>query len=122
MYILVIDDDGAILKMISQFLEREGYKVLIASNGKEGMMIINKTPEIYLVITDLIMPEKEGMEVIRELKQDFPHIKILAISGGGIGGVQTYLSVAKLIGADLILNKPFVAEELLRSVQELTSE
>jgi DNA-binding response OmpR family regulator len=122
MCILVIDDDGAILEMISQFLKREGYKVLIASNGKEGMMIINKTPEIYLVITDLIMPEKEGMEIIRELKQDFPHIKILAISGGGLGSVQTYLSAAKLIGADLTLKKPFVAEELLRSVQELTSE
>jgi CheY-like chemotaxis protein len=122
MRILVIDDDNAILEMISRILERESYKVLIASNGKEGIQIIKSTPEIDLVITDLIMPEKEGIETISELKKDFPHIKILAISGGSRCGTNTYLSVAKLIGADLTLSKPFGTQELLESVQKLTLE
>ncbi len=120
--VLVIDDDSAILGMISKILNSEDYKVHTASNGKEGMQIISSTPGIDLVITDLIMPEKEGIETIKELKCDFPDIKILAISGGGRGSAQAYLPIAKLIGADLTLNKPFVAQDLLESVQKLSEK
>ncbi len=120
MYVLVIDDDCVILEMISKILTRENYNVLTSSNGNEGMEIINSTPGIDLVITDLIMPDKEGMETIQDLKRNFPDIKILAISGGGRAGAESYLPVAKLIGADLTLNKPFVAQELVASVQKLS--
>jgi len=119
MRILAIDDDSAILGMISRVLNSEDFKVHTASNGKEGMCIINRTPEIDLVITDLIMPEKEGIETIKDLKRDFPNIKILAISGGGRGSAQTYLPMAKHMGADLTLSKPFVAQDLLESIQKL---
>ncbi len=70
--------------------------------------MLRKEPNIDLVITDLIMPEKEGIETICELKQDFPPIRILAMSVGGKGSVQDYLRVARGVGADLTLGKPFV--------------
>jgi DNA-binding response OmpR family regulator len=122
MRILVIDDDTDILEIISKILRIEDYKVIIASNGKEGLQIIKSTPEIYLVIIDLIMPEKEGIETIREIKEDFPHIKTVAMSGGGRYGSNNYLSLAKFLGADLTLKKPFGTEELLKSVKKLTVE
>ncbi len=90
MYVLVIDDDCVILEMISKILTRENYNVFTSSNGNEGMEIINSTPGIDLVITDLIMPDKEGMETIQELKRNFSDIKILAISGGGRAGAESY--------------------------------
>lgn len=120
--ILVIDDDGAILDMISWMLKKEGYKALTATDGKEGMRTIKNTPEIDLVITDLLMPEKEGIETISELKKGFPQIKILAISGGGIGSTETYLSIAKKLGADLTLKKPFTKRDLVESVQKLLGD
>ncbi len=122
MRILAIDDDSAVLGMTSRILSSEDYEVLTASNGNEGMQMIRSTPGIDLVITDLIMPEKEGIETIKEIKQDFPDIKILAISGGGRGTVKSYLPVAKLLGADLTLNKPFVAQDLLESIQKLSEK
>ncbi len=120
--VLVIDDDSTILGMISSMLSSEGYKVLTASNGNEGMQIISSTPEIDLVITDLIMPEKEGVETISDIKKDYPEIKILAISGGGRACAQSYLPLAKLLGADLTLSKPFVAQDLLELVQKLSEK
>jgi len=65
------------------------------------------------------MPEKKGIETIRELKQDYSHIKILAISDGGKGSAQDYLRIAKCIGANLIISRPFVKQELLSAIQEL---
>ncbi|MCK4986169.1 MAG: response regulator [Desulfobacterales bacterium] len=122
MRVLVIDDTAEIREMINKMLSVEGYDVLEAANGKEGMQIISNEPEIDLVITDLIMPEKEGIETIREIKQDYSHIRILAISGGGKIDSQNYLAIAKGMGADLTLSKPFVKQDLLKAVQELSVE
>jgi CheY-like chemotaxis protein len=122
MSILVIDDDVAVLEMVSEMLNSEGVTVLTAANGEEGMRLIRGHSEIDLVITDLIMPEKEGMETIRELKRDFPHIRILAISGGGRVSAQSYLTIAKALGADLTLGKPFVRQELLDAVHALSKQ
>jgi len=80
--ILVIDDDIQILEMLGQTLEREGYEVVDALDGKEGMRLYREAPT-DLVITDIVMPEKEGVETIMELKRDFPDVKIIAMSGGG---------------------------------------
>ncbi|RLB31609.1 MAG: response regulator, partial [Deltaproteobacteria bacterium] len=78
--ILVIDDDEQIRHILRRFLERAGYEVLEASNGQEGMALYRKEgPE--LVITDIIMPKKEGMETIMDMKGEFPKAKIIAISG-----------------------------------------
>ncbi len=119
MRILVIEDDAEVREMVCKILNREGYDVLEAGNGKEAFKLLNIEPKLDLVITDIIMPEKEGIETIIELKRDYPHIKILAISGGGKGSAQNYLTIAKKSGADLTLSKPFIKKELLDAVQEL---
>jgi len=92
--ILIIDDDAQILKMLRQILEREKYHVTEASNGKEGLRLYRENPA-DLVITDIIMPEKEGIEIIIELKRDYPDVKIIAISGGGRINPEDYLDIAK---------------------------
>lgn len=119
--ILVIDDDWQMREMMHQALERAGYDVMDAANGKIGMNIQRQEP-VDLVITDLIMPEKEGIETIRELRRDFPGLKIIAISGGGRAGADGYLSVAKTIGADRTLSKPFDLKQILDTVGELLSQ
>jgi len=119
MRVLVIDDDVDVREMICKMLNGNDYDVLAAANGKEGMQIIRREPKINIVITDLIMPEKEGIETIQEIKRDFPQIRILAISGGGRGSAQNYLALAKGMGANLTLNKPFVKQELLNAVNEI---
>ena len=119
MRILVLDDENEILEMITKMLNEEGYDVITAVNGIEGLKLLNRESNIDLVISDIIMPEKEGIETMREIKRDFPYIKILAISGGGGGGAQDYLNLAKGLGADLALKKPFVKQELLDAVHKL---
>jgi CheY-like chemotaxis protein len=116
--ILVIDDDVQVLNVLHNALVREGYEVLKASNGKEGIKLYREDP-FDLVITDLIMPEKEGIETIQELKNKFPEIKIIAISGGGRIGPEEYLPMAKMFGAQRTLAKPFGRNELVRAVKEL---
>jgi len=119
MRILVIDDDGEVREMICKMLTNEGHEVIEAVNGKEGCDMVRSNSELDLVITDLIMPEKEGIETIRDLKANYPELKVLAISGGGKGNAQDYLYIAKGIGADSTLKKPFISQELLVAVQEL---
>ena len=110
--ILVMDDDEQVRAMLRQALEREGYEVLDAPDGKEGMRLFREQ-EADLIITDLIMPEKEGLETIMELRRDFREVKIIAISGGGRVAPDVYLSLAKNLGAHVTLTKPFDLEELL---------
>ena len=119
MRILVIDDDNDVRQLVCRMISDKGNDVLEAANGKEGMQIVKSEPKIDLVITDLIMPEQEGLETIKELKKDFSHIKILAISGGGKIDVQNYLPLARGMGADLALSKPFARQDLLNAIQEL---
>ncbi|RJR24469.1 MAG: response regulator [Desulfobacteraceae bacterium] len=116
--IIIIDDEPQIRAMLKQFLEIEGYEVLDAADGKEGLRLNEKKPA-DLVITDLIMPEKEGIETIKELKTSFPAIKIIAMSGGGRVGPETYLGLAKKLGAEKTLAKPFELRALGDAVREL---
>ncbi len=119
MSILVIDDDSDLRIMVCKMLIDEGYDVVDASNGKEGLQKLKDDPGIELVITDLIMPEQEGIETILDIKKDFSLVSILAISGGGEFDDNSYLRIAKGVGADLRLSKPFLPEELLKPVQYL---
>lgn len=104
--------------MLRKMIERNGYEVIEASDGKEGIKLYRKNPT-DLIITDLIMPEKDGIETIQELKKDFPDIKIIAISGGGRLGPQDYLHLAKMLGAQRTLTKPIEFPELLKTIKEL---
>jgi len=121
MRILVIDDDTDVRGMVCRMLESEGHDVIDAMDGVDGMRKIQAQPEIDVVITDLIMPEKEGIETIRELKRDFPGTKILAISGGGKSDPDNYLRIAKAMGANSTLSKPFIKQELMDVVDKLVS-
>ena len=116
--ILIIDDEPHILLMIKKMLERAGYEVDLASNGSEGLSLFKKSPS-DLVITDIIMPEKEGLETIREMKRMQPDLKIIAMSGGGKISADNYLDTAKIFGASRIIEKPFTQKQMLFSVQDL---
>jgi YesN/AraC family two-component response regulator len=116
--ILVIDDDPSILAMLKRMLEKAGYEVNIASNGKEGLEMIECClPD--LLITDIVMPEKEGLELIFYLRKKNPGLKIVAISGGGRFNYEGYLTSAKYLGADLIFQKPLVHKEFLQAISDL---
>ena len=116
--ILVIDDELQMRELLKKYLTRAGYEVTLAGDGEEGIRCFNQTPP-DLVITDLIMPEKEGLECIVAFKKMAPGIKVIAISGGGLGKPEGYLESAKKMGAAKTFIKPFELKELLRSIQEL---
>ena len=116
--ILVIDDDEIIRELLRAILEREGYLVFEAPDGGEGLKQFTETPT-DLVITDLIMPGKEGIETIRDLRRKFQDVKIIAVSGGGRIGPDCYLKMAKGVGALRTLSKPFDRKVLLKAVEEI---
>ena len=116
--ILVIDDDAQVLDVFHLILASEGYEVLKAFNGNEGIKLHREDP-VDLIITDLIMPEKEGIETIRELTAEFPEVKIIAISGGGRVTSDNYLPMAKMFGAKRTLVKPVERNDLVKAVKEV---
>lgn len=119
--ILVLDDEPSILLMLTKMLEKAGHEVSVALNGKEGMVLFEKNrPD--LLITDIIMPEKEGLETIFEVRKRYPGLKIIAISGGGRIGPTGYLPGAKLLGADMVFQKPLEQKEFLEAVALLLNE
>jgi len=102
-------------------LEKAGHEVDIALNGSDGMKLFKENiPD--LLITDIIMPEKEGLETIFELRRTYPHLKIIAISGGGKISPDGYLPGAKLLGADIAFQKPLVQKDFLEAVALLLNE
>ncbi|MBM9614174.1 response regulator [Desulfobulbus rhabdoformis] len=118
MKILVIDDDDQMRVLLRQVMEWAGYEVLEAEDGREGMHLQRRDPA-DLVITDLIMPEQEGLETIGQLRKEFPKTKVIAISGGGRIGPEAYLPAAQELGADKVFSKPFDVRELASAVKEL---
>ncbi len=116
--ILIIDDEIQIREMLGQMLSREGYDVINAPDGKVGMKICREQ-NVDLIITDIIMPEKDGIEMILELRHDFPDLKVIAISGGGRLGPDGYLEMAQKLGAHRTFFKPFNRKEILEAVKEL---
>ncbi|MBW1750394.1 MAG: response regulator [Deltaproteobacteria bacterium] len=116
--ILVVDDEEQIRSMLTQMLEHEGFEVDTAENGEEGMNLI--TRHAYdLIITDMIMPIKDGLKLIMELVRDYPDQRILAISGGGAIKAERYLTMAGYLGDDIVtLEKPFKRETLLALVND----
>lgn len=115
--ILVIEDDRAVRELMLHTLSRAGYRVLSAEDGNEGMNIF-RSEHPDLVITDIVMPQKEGFETIMALRKEQPDVKVIAMSGGGRHGTEDYLSVARKLGACRTVAKPFLREEMLRVVRE----
>jgi YesN/AraC family two-component response regulator len=116
--LLIIDDEPHILLMLKKMLERSGYEVDLAANGVEGINLFRKS-NADLVITDIIMPEKEGLETIREMRRIKPDLKIIAMSGGGKVSADNYLEIARIFGASKIIEKPFTQKEIISAVREL---
>jgi len=118
--ILIIDDDAVTRDILIEILEMEGYQVANADNGKAGLKIHKENP-VDLIITDIIMPEMEGLETIRELRKISPKVKIIAISGGGRLGPNGYLTMAEKMGANLTFDKPLNPEKIVTEVAKLLS-
>lgn len=117
--ILVIDDDPQMLVLINHILTRAGHNVTEAANGKIGEELCHKQ-KFDLAITDILMPVQEGMETIMVFKHNWPHMKIIAVTGGGNTPAGIYLSIADKLGANKLLKKPFHKKELVDAVFELT--
>jgi CheY-like chemotaxis protein len=119
--ILVIDDDTVLRELMTEVLRDEGHDVHAAADGTEAMQL-TRQEMFHLVVTDILMPGKQGIDTILELKSRFPAIKILAISGGGQGAAAGYLQAAASMGAQKTLAKPFLVEAFLEAVRELLGQ
>jgi two-component system, chemotaxis family, chemotaxis protein CheY len=116
--ILVIDDDPVIRHTLTKVLCRNGYDVVTAEDGNHGLRIF-RTENPGIVVTDIIMPEQEGIETIIKLRREKPDVKIIAMSGGGRISKDDLLHTALRLGADHIITKPFSQQELLTRLHQL---
>jgi CheY-like chemotaxis protein len=117
--LLVIDDNQDAREVIQLMLERAGYAVDVAPDGAAGLQALRRRPA-HLVITDIFMPNRDGIETIEELRREFPALKVIAISGGGkLGHKEGYLVTARELGAHAVLSKPFEGEQLLQTVRDV---
>jgi len=118
---LIIDDEPAVRKTLRTSLERAGYQVAEAGDGRTGLRFHAAAPA-DVIITDIFMPDFDGIETIRELRRIAPRVKIIVMSGGDSTGTLNMLDDAKLLGADRAFHKPLKPEELLGAVREMLSD
>ena len=119
--ILVIDDEEGVRDMLRDMLEDAGYKVITAGEGSTGLTMM-ENHGADLVITDILMPDKEGIATIVELRRRDPQVKIIAMSGGGRTGNLDFLKTAEKTGAAATLAKPFTMQRLLKTVHEVLGD
>jgi len=118
--ILIIEDDPLFRKLLCTWLESDNYQIFEADDGVAGLELYAKNkPD--LIITDIVMPEKEGIEVIQKIREDDPTIPIIAMSAGGSRHTESYLRYSAKFGANVTLEKPFKKKELLKAMNELLS-
>ncbi len=117
MKILIVDDDARIRELFRMWLEREGFDVLEAEDGRKAVEVQRETP-VDMLICDLLMPVQEGIETITQFSEEFPGTCIIAISGGGKIGPDSYLSVAGHLGAWRVFTKPVDMPSLVGSIKE----
>lgn len=114
--ILVIDDNGPLLEMMTTALRLQGYHVLAASDGKTGLRLL-AGHQVDLVITDIVMPDQDGIETMMILRKSHPALPIIAISGDAPARTALYLNIAQKLGAVQTLTKPFLLPALLAAVR-----
>jgi len=119
--ILLVDDDEVLRGALHQILVRAGYDVDDASNGKVAVREYRRQP-CDVVIMDIVMPDEEGLGTIRALRRLDSTVKIIAISGGGLGKAGDYLGIAQMLGAIRTLPKPFLPEALLAMIAEVLAD
>ncbi|MBR9980453.1 MAG: response regulator [Desulfatitalea sp.] len=124
--VLIIEDDNYVQSMLKQTFERAGYEVATAGNGADGLKVYEthwtESEPFDVVITDLIMPEMEGIETITKLRKTHPSVKVIAISGGGRNRPEDYLFLAEKLGANRTFSKPVDRQALLQAVSELMAQ
>ena len=113
--ILVIEDDKIIAAVLERFLTQAGHAVALAHDGKAGAQHFAANPA-DLVITDMFMPDKDGLEFLREFRTQRPNLPVIAISGGGSVPAGSVLTMARMLGAREVLQKPIRAKELVEAV------
>ena len=114
--VLVIDDDSAVLHSLMSIFEAYGIEIATARDGRAGLSAFRRIlPKV--VLTDIIMPEKDGLEMIMAMRRERPDVKIIAMSGGGRIGASDFLSIAKGLGADATIAKPFEGEDIIAMVR-----
>ncbi len=118
---MIIDDEPAVRKTLRTYFERAGYQVAEAGDGRIGLRLHAAAPA-DVIITDIFMPDFDGIETIRELRRVAPGVKVIVVSGGDSTGTLNMLDDAKLLGADRAFHKPLKPEELLGAVREMLSE
>lgn len=116
--ILTIDDDAVVRDMLQRALTGAGYTVVQASGGREGLRKFREAPA-DLIITDIIMPDGEGIETIRALRREFPHVKIITLSGANKELAFDVLEVATLLGSMRTFEKPVDLPKLVQAVRDL---
>lgn len=119
--VLLVDDDSGIRKLVRRVLVRAGYEVVESVNGMNALQQI-QAGRFDLLITDIVMPDMDGLELIRKLRSSHPHVPILAMSGGGKVPAPVYLRLAEALGAGKVLAKPFEIPTLLEAISFLVSE
>lgn len=132
--IVVIEDDDGVIDLVRTVLERAGHEVTVAGDATAGFAAVEAAldgrsygsgePEPaavdrLVVVTDIFMPDRDGLEVTSQIKRDHPEVGVVAISGGGAGGDRSYLAAAREFGADFTLPKPFRPNELRSAVEEV---
>ncbi len=120
-HVLIIDDDLAVRTVLRALLEREGHTVLDAPDGRAGLALL-QTSSVDLVLTDIFMPERDGIEVIMEIKRRWPQSKIIAITGGGQTGQTELIPATLLLGATRTLQKPIAKQALITAVAEALAD
>lgn len=115
--ILIIDDDESLRASMRRTLRKEEYTIIEASEGRQGMKQLERSPA-DLILLDMFMPDKDGLETIMELRRTHPGIRVIAMSGGGFKGTVDVLHIAKKLGVRRTLSKPFTREQLLDAVRE----
>ena len=115
--ILVVDDDRQVCALLKEVLEEQGYTVESAVNGIEGISRYRNLPA-DLIIIDILMPEKEGLETILDLRREFPRVKIIAMSGGSERAKLNLLDLARRLGAQYTVNKPFQLQTITDLVKK----
>ena len=118
-HILFVDDEEPVRILFKEALEKFGYEVRVASNGNEGMQLFREDPA-DLIITDIFMPEKDGHTFILELRQEFPEVKIFAITGKKFFDPNMELDIAKTLGAMRVFTKPCKLSVLINAIKELS--
>jgi len=119
--ILLVDDDPQMLNLLSDIIELDGHVAVMAEDGEQALNVFeHQKPD--LVITDLLMPNKEGLEFISEIREIFPELKIIAYSGGGSGNPENYLEFARGMGADRVFSKPMPLASLREEIKILLNE